>query len=431
MKYKKSLFLAGLIILSISLFRATSFAASETAEQKSLLSKIHGSIEHRFFPYFERYRGDDGVVNETFLDLRLQDKLGKNFEYLIAPRVIMDDDHMSSGGVDDIVDDDIRRNIINFKEWYLRYKNDFLIMTAGKQIYSWGTADIFNPTDNLNPRDVTDFIENEKIGVPSFALNLFRNNWKADFILIPVFTPTRIPLVDTRWAPIPPDFSLAINDRDLPDRSINNVQFATRLGATIDGWDLSASYFEGFEYVPAGLISSPIPSSITPVYDKVRIYGMDFSTALKGIEFHGEAAYYNRDNVDRNDYLQYIFGANYTFNDIISDHDAKLTLEYAREEIVNRANNPARYLDLELSHVFRNSIMPKIEYVFDTRKKIEVGLIYNIDHEDYIIQPKFCYKPADNWDIELGLDILEGDAGTVFGRYSKNDRGFVKTKFTF
>jgi hypothetical protein len=441
MKYKKLFFF---IIAGVLLFNTASFADSESEKKKTLLDMIDGSVEYRVFPYFHRARGDDRVVNEVSAELRIRRKLGDYFDFLAVPRFIMDDDHLSHGAMDDLVDKDIRRNIINLKEWHLRFKKDYFSASAGKQIFSWGTADMFNPTDNLNPRDFTDFIENEKIGVPSVSLDYFRSSWKLEFIFIPLFTPTRLPLFDTRWSPVPEGFPLPINQRDLPAQSMKNAQYATRASITLNGWDFSVSYFDGFESVPAGQVDTSrvfvpvpvpgfvsVPTGITPVYDKVRIIGGDFSTTFDKFEIHGESAYYRRDNNDRNSYLQYIFGFNYTIDDIISDHDVKLTLEYAREEIVDRADNPGRYIDFELSHVFRNSLMGKIVYEFDYRKKIQIGGIYNINHHDYLIQPKFCYRPTDNWDIETGFDILGGGSETLFGRYSKNDRFFAKAKYSF
>jgi hypothetical protein len=240
-----------------------------------------------------------------------------------------------------------------------------------------------------------------------------------------------LPLFDTRWSPVPENFPLTINDRELPKRTGGNAQFAGKGGVTLGGWDLSVSYFDGLESVPVALISMPIPTSVTPIYDKVRVWGADFSTTIGAFEVHGEAAHFNRDNKDRDNLLQYIFGANYTAENVISTHDIKLTFEYAREEITRRGVNTARYLDLDLSHVFRNSLMTKFTYEFSDRMNFKIGSVYNIDHEDYLIQPKFTVKPRDNWEIELGFDILGGKSDTLFGRYTNNDRGFIKTTLTF
>ena len=437
--YKKYLSMLSRVVLGIFLLTTTALAeevVEETAieeevEPDTFWDNISGSIEHRIFPYFHSARGDRSLKNVFILELEVRDDVGEHFDYLVVPRLMWDDNNSTSGYMNRVIDDDIKRNIANIKEWNARFKSDHFTASLGKHIFSWGTADGFNPTDNVNPRDFTDFIENEKIGVPSLDLNFFSGNYRFEAIVIPVFTPSRLPLFDKRWSPIPQNFPLMINDRSLPSETMDNVQFGSRFSATLGGWDLSASYFNGFEYVPTGLISTPIPTSITPVYDEVDIYGFDFSTTIGTFEVHGEAAYYDRDDRDRNNYLQYILGVDHTIENIISDHDLKITLEYAREETVRRAENPNRYIDFELSHVFKNSIITKLIYEFDYFKKIEVAGIYNVNNDDYIIQPKFCYKPTDNWLIEVGLDILGGGATTFFGRYSKNDRAFIKTKYSF
>ena len=430
MRLKKALFVI-LVVLDMVSLSTFSFAQEENTAKKTIWDKIHGFIEYRIYPYFHHNRDDHMVVNEAVGELKIQDKLGSYFDFLVAPRFIIDDDNMSTGAIDEWVDDDIKRNIFNINEWFLRFKKDHFSASIGKQIYAWGTADLFNPTDNLNARDFTDFIENEKIGALSLDMNYALRNWKFEFVMIPFFTPARLPLLNKRWSPLPEDFPLAVDERDIPAKSLENAQYASRISTTIGGWDLSASYYYGFEGIPTGLISMPIPMSVTPIYDKVRICGADFSTTIKGFEVHGETAYYRRDNKDRNDYLQFISGFNYTFSDIIRDQDAKVTLEYARDEIVRSGDNTARYADLELSHPFRNSVMTKLEYEFSYSKRIEISSVYNVNHEDFIIEPKFCYKPNDSWDFEVGFDILDGRSDSLFGAYARNDRGFVRTKYSF
>jgi hypothetical protein len=59
--------------------------------------------------------------------------------------------------------------VLDVKEAVLTFRPQAVEISLGKQIFAWGTADAFNPTDNLNPWDAMDPIDNEKMGVYSSA----------------------------------------------------------------------------------------------------------------------------------------------------------------------------------------------------------------------------------------------------------------------
>lgn len=75
------------------------------------------------------------------------------------------------------------------KENYIRYSTSKLNLTFGLQKYSWGMADIVNPTNNLNPLDytVTGF-EPEQIPVFSLSMEYFPNDkWKIQAVYLPYY----------------------------------------------------------------------------------------------------------------------------------------------------------------------------------------------------------------------------------------------------
>jgi len=63
-------------------------------------------------------------------------------------------------------------------ESYLSYSMNKANLTVGNKIYSWGTADTINPTDNLNPLNYRNSVEPDKESLFALELNLF----PADFI---------------------------------------------------------------------------------------------------------------------------------------------------------------------------------------------------------------------------------------------------------
>lgn len=75
-------------------------------------------------------------------------------------------------------------------------------MRIGKQLVSWGTADIYSPTNNLNPVDYTDFfdLEDNQLGVWMLRAKRFHTNRFSTEVLISPFLPTiAAPNTDSRW----------------------------------------------------------------------------------------------------------------------------------------------------------------------------------------------------------------------------------------
>ena len=64
------------------------------------------------------------------------------------------------------------RSYLGLKEATISGRQGPVEVTLGKQVYAWGTADAFNPTDNINPYDYLDVLDNEKLGVWSASARL-------------------------------------------------------------------------------------------------------------------------------------------------------------------------------------------------------------------------------------------------------------------
>lgn len=66
---------------------------------------------------------------------------------------------------------------------------------VGRMIQSWGTADMFNPTDNLNARDFSDPLDySAKVPNQMLEVDLYPADWLTlQFVWVPVFKPANLP----------------------------------------------------------------------------------------------------------------------------------------------------------------------------------------------------------------------------------------------
>jgi len=70
------------------------------------------------------------------------------------------------GNIDNILSLRPLENSIKWSAWKFNFG-------AGFQFYTWGCADMINPTDNLNPHDYTKGLESEKLSLLSFYTGFF------------------------------------------------------------------------------------------------------------------------------------------------------------------------------------------------------------------------------------------------------------------
>lgn len=206
----------------------------------------------------------------------------------------------------------------------------------GRQIVVWGTADKFNPTNNLNPDDLEDRpgymtpIANQMLVVDYAPLD---DALWMQAVYVPLFYPGLVPpsvadgIRDTD-APVPfaertqrdemrvlsevlrarpdlvPRMRWTVHE---PEKIAKSGQYGARLGTTLGNLDASVSYFFGFHDLPLPMhvTSTPLDedapesegyrfeSEVHLLYPRMHVWGADFSTQVAFLDdmgFWGEAA---------------------------------------------------------------------------------------------------------------------------------------------
>jgi hypothetical protein len=215
-----------------------------------------------------------------------------------------------------------------------------LDIKLGRQIVVWGTADKFNPTNNINADDLedrplfTEPIANQMAVVDYAPLG---DKLYLQGVYVPLFTPALLPpsaalglrdpfaeapyasrterdkitYLQEDWLPRNSKFVPEVYGHVLhPENAFRNGQVAFKLGSKLGEVDLSASYYYGRHDIPvpqtetttmlAPLDASPAPANgyyfradIDLVYPKMQVIGLDFATQipfLGNMGLWGEAA---------------------------------------------------------------------------------------------------------------------------------------------
>jgi hypothetical protein len=196
--------------------------------------------------------------------------------------------------LDGIADLSTRGNVdpyyLQVHAMYLEAANFFiegLDLRIGQQQVKWGVGDQFNPTNTINPNDVEDvLLFGEQMANLMIKLDYaIWDMWTVSGVVVPIFQPALLP----RSAPL----GIAATDRYpfineqlrhrirseqqlsrllgwptavdravpvMPDKSLENMQFAFRLSGTILDQDIAFSYYRGRTDFPQPFLNYTVQS---------------------------------------------------------------------------------------------------------------------------------------------------------------------------
>jgi hypothetical protein len=410
---------------------------------------IKGEAIFKSFGYFMEAPADDRLYREEgIFRLEWTRRFAPWVDVKLTGEVRGDTDGYASGVNLEIPDTDRHRSVLALREATVNLRRSPAELTIGKQFFAWGTADAYNPTDGINPLDYMDVLDTEKLAVYAARVRVEVGATSLVAVVVPFFTPGRPPELTSRWTPLPPaDLMAVLDDRQVPGRDPDNVQYAARLRTTLGGWDLSTSYYHGFEDVPEFRASTIQAASgrpmlrLTPVFPRIDAAGMDFSTTFGGFEVHGEGAVKLVEENGREDRFQGIAGFSYTWDGLGQRWlDAvTLVLEYARE-VALRTRDPSilpsggdsELGDLLALNAFQNTVAARVQ--FKVNEDTHVKLTGNLNFDgpaSYYAQAAVTHRFTGAFQAEAGFDVLGGDSRSFWGRWRSNDRIFLVLRYLF
>jgi hypothetical protein len=410
--------------------------------QDSISFHLDGFIEFDHISYY--LDKPDGIINNRNQGLF---QLDLGFDYTDKARVFLSTEFREDFS-------DKSRNRIYPKEYYLDLFFKNLDLRLGKQRFYWGRSDGINVTNNLNPIDLSDFLdtEDEEIGVLSASALYYFRNCKVQGVFVPVFTPAILPGMSSVWFPAYPGeipnpyipgqsvyLSYTFVPPGSPEKNLSSAQGALKVDASIRGWDFSASYYSGYSHIPE-TISTEIPVAADSVKVTVNaiqvpwiVIGADFAKSLGPFGLRGEAAYFitkgaeSEEAESEADFIRFCTGADYIAFPGHSNASLQIIIEWMQELVPSGFQYPVT----SLNHLFQEAILARLEYNYRNFLNISFQTIYDIKSTGYYFQPKISYDIIDGLNIILLTDFLGGNGEGFFSVYSDNDRIQFKIKYFF
>ncbi len=336
---------------------------------------------------------------------------------------------------------------LDLKEAYIDYYTKYIDFRVGQQTIAWGKADEINPTDIINPQDMTNITEDKsirRIGLFQIKADVKLYDFVLNAIWKPSFEYMRIPALDSRWSFISMPFVTTLPDPVYPENSFENTEWAFKLARTLGSVDFSLSYSDGWDNIFTPVVAVD-PVTHRPSLDRLethrtKMFGADFATSLASVGFWGEGAYFltedheGTDQNNKNPYIQFVLGADYQFRS-----NFKLNIQYFRE-IVTKTDDEAEKTSEEdmLSKLgiglpLKEALTCRLEKKFGQAEELKAELfgIYDLKDNGIMFVPRFFYSPEDGLNFEIGYNIFAGDSESFWTRFQHNDELYLKCTYSF
>ena len=309
----------------------------------------------------------------------------------------------------------LQRPAFSIRRASVQYNRGRFTGEVGKQLIRWGKADILNPTDRFAPRDFLMVVDPEFLGVLAGRGVWETGSDSLEVVLQPRFTPSRLPLLNQRWANVPPGV------RELDPRYPGGVQYGMRWNHLGAGYEASVSYYNGHNYLPLfEPVNGPQPG-FNRYFPQLRLYGADAAVPLRWLTLKGEAAYFTSKSPDADEYVIYVLQAERQFG------EASLVMGYAGEHVTERRNP----FDFAPDRGLARSFLGRASYTIGPRRSVAAEWAVRQNGDG--VWSRFEYSQAfrKNWRAIAGYALIRGKPEDFLGQYRRNSHFSVVFRYTF
>jgi hypothetical protein len=260
---------------------------------------------------------------------------------------------------------------------YIKYHTPQLGVIIGKQAVDWSRMRFYKPFDLFNPVSPLDIEQKEKIGVDA---------------------------VNVEWYP---DEFFMINAVFSAGENREKRGMGLRLSHKILDYDIFA-------------VGAEVKKDI--------FIGAGFDGYIGEAGFRGEITHGYADGETDKEFLRGSIGLDHSFTSKLYG-----IAEYFYNGL-GTEDNIARFLSSvefsrRLQSIRKHIVGAGIEYDFTGITTLASYVFYDIDGESFYINPEFRWNIKPSWDLNVGVQILEGDDDSEFGSY--HDVFYAEMKYFF
>ncbi len=314
-----------------------------------------------------------------------------------------------------------RRPALEVRRLSATYTRGKLTVEAGKQFIRWGKADILNPTDRFAPRDFLNVVDNDFLGVTAARATYGGQADTIDLVFAPRLTPSRVPLLNQRWAVLPASLPIAEQPPDIP----GSPQFGARWNHIGRTAEYSLSFYNGGDYLPlyrgqAEFAPSP-RVEIQRFYPRMRMYGGDAALPFSVVTLKAEAAYFTSTSPEADEYALFVVQLERQAG------EWSFVGGYAGQAIAAHgtaaAYSPVRGLT--------RALVARASYTIDVNRSFACETVIRQNGRGFYVKPEYTEAFGQHWRVTAGFALIRGAAADFLGQYRRNSHAILALRYSF
>jgi hypothetical protein len=298
-----------------------------------------------------------------------------------------------------------------------------ITIDVGKQFIRWGKTDIVTPTDRFAPRDFLNVLDGDFLAVSGARGVLQLGAHAVDVVWVPFFTPSRVPLLNQRWAPVPADprvISLNEIGAVIPDGS----QAGVRYSRTAARFEYSLSVFDGFNHLPNVKVVPGLRSGrfdLVRRYPSMRSFGGDVAMPTRWFTVKSEAAYSTSSEPGTDDFLLYVIQLER------QSGEWQFIGGYAGEAVTNRRGGATFAPDRGLTR----AIVARAAYTIDPNRSVAFEGAARQNGDGVYSKLEYSQAAGQHWRATAGAVLIGGRSGDFLGQYNRNSHVALGLRYSF
>jgi hypothetical protein len=306
------------------------------------------------------------------------------------------------------------------------YHNGPTTIEVGKQFVRWGKTDIVTPTDRFAPRDYLTVVDNDFLAVTAARLSFEKRENTIEAVFSPAFTPSRIPLLNQRWAPLPATVpgGMALHDAGavFPGGPQSGLRW-NHAGAI----EYELSFYQGFNHLPSFNLIPKFTSTgaeldIQRFYPKMIMAGGDLVIPLRWLTVKAEAAHFATPDKRADAYEMYVLQLERQMGEWF------FLGGYAGEAITRRGTLPVNFAP---DRGFTETLLGRGGYTIDANRNVALEMAVRQNGEGVWLKGEYSQLFSQHWRATINLTLIGGDNSDFLGQYHRNSHAMLILRYSF
>ena len=316
-------------------------------------------------------------------------------------------------------DRESRRPSFEVRQLNATYSKKKLTLVLGKQFVRWGKADILNPTDRFAPQDYLSVVDSDFLAISAARATYGGQSNTIDLVWAPLFTPSRIPLLDQRWSNLPSGIALT----ELPPSFPGGSQFGARWNHIGSVAEYSLSFYDGHNNLPLFNFQEPQPLTVDVerYYPQMRMYGGDAAIPLKGVTVKAEAAYFTSATKTEDEYALYVVQVERQAGEwfFIGGYAGQVVTEHRS------------VFDFAPDRGLTSAFLGRAGCTIDTNRSVALETAVRQNGKGEWAKLEYSQAFGAHWRATAAFTLIRGDESDFLGQYRRNSHTMLALRYSF